>query len=93
MPMRFATAIYGFLIDARYSSKSGGGSMMKRILMVAFGLTLAASPVFASHHCVDQNKKEVSVTGKTTKEKQASCKSAGGKWVSSSTKKTTTAAK
>jgi hypothetical protein len=93
MPLRFATATYDFLIDARYSSNSGGGSMMKRILMVAFGLTLAASPVFASKHCVDQNKHEVSVTGKTSKEKAASCKSAGGKWVTSSTKKTTTAAK
>jgi hypothetical protein len=55
--------------------------MMKRILLVVFGLTLASSPAFAAKHCVDQNKNEVSVSGKTTKARAAQCKAAGGKWV------------
>ena len=56
--------------------------MMKRMLLVVFGLTLASSPAFAARHCVDQNKNEVSVSGKTSKARAAQCKASGGKWVS-----------
>jgi hypothetical protein len=61
--------------------------MMKQIVFVV-GLALVSSPAFAAKHCVDQNKNEVSVTGKTAKARAAACKAAGGKWVAAAKKST-----
>ena len=63
---------------------------MKHLALVVVALTLVASPAFAAKHCVDKNKAEVSVTGKTAKARAAQCKASGGKWV---TIKKATAAK
>ena len=55
--------------------------MMKQIAFVVVGLALVSSPAFAAKHCVGKDKAEISVTGTTAKAKAASCKAAGGKWV------------
>jgi hypothetical protein len=58
--------------------------MMKYLMLVVVGLTLVSSPAFAAktaRHCVDKDKKEISLTG--TGKKSAQCKAAGGKWVKS----------
>jgi len=54
---------------------------MKQLVLAVVALTLVSSPAFAAKHCVDKDKHEVSVSGSTSKEKAASCKAAGGKWV------------
>jgi hypothetical protein len=54
--------------------------MMKRLMFAVVGLTLVSSPVFAAKHCVDKDKHEISVSGKS-KARATQCKAAGGKWV------------
>ena len=54
---------------------------MKQIVLVVVGLALVSSPAFAAKHCVDKNKSEVSVSGKTAKARAAQCKAAGGRWM------------
>ena len=63
--------------------------MMKKLMVVVVGLTLMSSPAFAktARHCVDKNKKEVSVTSAPGKSAAAACKAAGGKWVKMKTAK------
>ena len=56
--------------------------MMKYFMLVVVALTLVSSPAFAAkatRHCVDKDKKEISLTGVDGKKTQ--CKAAGGKWV------------
>ena len=54
---------------------------MKQFALVVLALTMVSSPAFAAKHCIDKNKAEVSVSGSTAKARAASCKAAGGKWV------------
>ena len=56
---------------------------MKKWMLVVVGLTLVSSPAFAKgkHHCVDKDKKEVSITGASGKARAAACTAAGGTWV------------
>ena len=65
--------------------------MMRHLLLVVVGLTLVSSPAFAAkttRHCVDKDKKEISLTG--VDGKKAQCKAAGGKWVKLKAASTTT---
>ena len=65
--------------------------MMKYFMLVVVALTLVSSPVFAAkktHHCVDKDKKEISLTGANGK--KAQCKAAGGTWVKLKAARTTT---
>ena len=57
---------------------------MKHLMLVVVALTVVASPAFAAkvtRHCVDKDKKEISLTGVAGKTPAAQCKAAGGKWV------------
>jgi hypothetical protein len=56
--------------------------VMKQLMLVAVGLTLVSSPVFAkaARHCVDKDKKEISVAAAPGKSPAAACRAAGGKW-------------
>jgi hypothetical protein len=54
---------------------------MKQLALVVVALTLVSSPAFAAKHCIGKNKAELSVSGNTNKARAASCKAAGGKWV------------
>jgi hypothetical protein len=67
--------------------------MMRHLLLVVVGLTLVSSPAFAAkttRHCVDKDKKEISLTGAAGKTRAAQCKATGGKWVKMKAASTTT---
>jgi opacity protein-like surface antigen len=56
--------------------------MMKHLMLAVVGFTLLASPAFAAKHCVDKDKKEISLPAAAEGQKRAvQCKAAGGKWV------------
>jgi hypothetical protein len=57
--------------------------MLKTLMLGVVGLSLVSSPAFArvARHCVDKDKKEISVTGASGKSRAAACRAAGGKWV------------
>jgi hypothetical protein len=66
-------------------------TMMKYLMLVVVGLTLVSSPAFGAkttRHCVDKDKKEISLTG--VGGKKAQCKAAGGNWVKLKAASTTT---
>ena len=62
--------------------------MTKTLMLAIVAVTLMASPSFAktkvARHCVDKNKKEITLSTKSTK---AACKAAGGTWVKVKTAK------
>jgi hypothetical protein len=67
--------------------------MMKHLMLVVVGLTLVSSPAFAAkttRHCVDKDKKEISLAGVAGKTPAAQCKTAGGKWVKTKAASATT---
>jgi hypothetical protein len=67
--------------------------MVKEFMPLVIGLTLLSSPAFAakaSRHCVDKDKKEISLTAVPGKTLAAQCKAAGGKWVRMKAASTTT---
>jgi hypothetical protein len=66
-------------------------TMMKYFMLVVVAFTLVSSPAFAAkttRHCVDKDKKEISLTG--VGGKKAQCKAAGGRWVKLKAASTTT---
>jgi hypothetical protein len=67
----------------------GEMTMIKKLMLVVVALTLVSSPAFAkaARHCVDKDKKVISVTGAPGKSAAAACKAAGGKWVKVKTAK------
>jgi len=68
-------------------------TMMKHLMLVVVGLTLVSSPAFAAkttRHCVDKDKKEISLAGVAGKTPAAQCKTAGGKWVKTKAASATT---
>ena len=63
--------------------------MLKQFLLAVVALALVSTPAFAkgaARHCVDKDKKEISVSG-VGKQAKAACKAAGGKWVKAKTSK------
>ena len=66
---------------------------MKHLMLAVVALTVVASPAFAAkvtRHCVDKDKKEISLTGVAGKTPAAQCKTAGGKWVKTKAASATT---